>query len=456
MEHGNGLLSLGSQQISSFPGDRTAWKGVTALAGPNASSAMVPASGHGAVVEKESTSGLKEHDYIGLAEVSSSVKSLPNSDSKREDELSLSETDLHLGLGLSLGHGFGNKVDCEKTAAFVLKQKDGVLKAPLETSKGSCPAGAATLQKPWQNTGSLRPITAETLSSANLTGAREYESSSKVPMYVQDLAEGPSRAGTSALYGAHLKNGTKRGYTEAMNDAARFNIANGTGTGAGVVSKNIEGEVKALPKHHQGAYMSNWVPSSKPNIMTGHWPVAPEKSPVHTFSMNKPGIEKSAADLAPEGSKEPAINGLPPSKGQAVGWPPIRSYRRHNLAKPTELYVKVNMDGMTVGRKVDLNAHSSYEGLLLALEEMFQPSNNGGQATSQSVLGRESHTNDVKQFRLLNGSDYVLIYEDRDGDWMLVGDVPWSMFVTMVRRLHITRGSEATGLVPTRRPEGIK
>lgn len=26
---------------------------------------------------------------------------------------------------------------------------------------------------------------------------------------------------------------------------------------------------------------------------------------------------------------------------------------------------------------------------------------------------------------LLNGSEYVLTYEDKDADWMLVGDVPW-------------------------------
>lgn len=26
---------------------------------------------------------------------------------------------------------------------------------------------------------------------------------------------------------------------------------------------------------------------------------------------------------------------------------------------------------------------------------------------------------------LLNGSEFVLTYEDRDDDWMLVGDVPW-------------------------------
>jgi hypothetical protein len=26
---------------------------------------------------------------------------------------------------------------------------------------------------------------------------------------------------------------------------------------------------------------------------------------------------------------------------------------------------------------------------------------------------------------LSNASDFVLTYEDKDGDWMLVGDVPW-------------------------------
>lgn len=32
----------------------------------------------------------------------------------------------------------------------------------------------------------------------------------------------------------------------------------------------------------------------------------------------------------------------------------------------------------------------------------------------------------TKSSRLLDGSsDFVLTYEDKEGDWMLVGDVPW-------------------------------
>ena len=30
-----------------------------------------------------------------------------------------------------------------------------------------------------------------------------------------------------------------------------------------------------------------------------------------------------------------------------------------------------------------------------------------------------------KALKDADSSDYVPIYEDKDGDWMLVGDVPW-------------------------------
>ena len=37
----------------------------------------------------------------------------------------------------------------------------------------------------------------------------------------------------------------------------------------------------------------------------------------------------------------------------------------------SSLFVKVNMDGVPIGRKVDLSAYSSYENLAQALEDMF-------------------------------------------------------------------------------------
>lgn len=51
----------------------------------------------------------------------------------------------------------------------------------------------------------------------------------------------------------------------------------------------------------------------------------------------------------------------------------------NNVAKEkgfikTSSFVKVNMDGIPIGRKVDLNAHSCYAALARALDDMFLPS----------------------------------------------------------------------------------
>ncbi|KAJ4831718.1 hypothetical protein Tsubulata_038267 [Turnera subulata] len=68
-----------------------------------------------------------------------------------------------------------------------------------------------------------------------------------------------------------------------------------------------------------------------------------------------------------------------------------------------------------------------------------------GQCGSHGLRGREG-LNESSLRDLLHGSEYVLTYEDKDGDWMLVGDVPWEMFTDSCRRLRIMKGSEAIGL----------
>lgn len=49
-------------------------------------------------------------------------------------------------------------------------------------------------------------------------------------------------------------------------------------------------------------------------------------------------------------------------------------------------WVKVNMDGEVIGRKVDLNAHRSYKTLALALEIMFTKPSAGLCASSKPQL----------------------------------------------------------------------
>ena len=47
-----------------------------------------------------------------------------------------------------------------------------------------------------------------------------------------------------------------------------------------------------------------------------------------------------------------------------------------------------------------------------------------GQCGSHGAPGRET-LSESKLKDLLHGSEYVITYEDKDGDWMLMGDVPW-------------------------------
>ncbi|XP_014492367.1 auxin-responsive protein IAA8 [Vigna radiata var. radiata] len=149
----------------------------------------------------------------------------------------------------------------------------------------------------------------------------------------------------------------------------------------------------------------------------------------------------------------------PASKAQVVGWPPIRSFRKNSLATtsknndevdgkpcPAALFVKVSMDGAPYLRKVDLRNYTTYQELSSALEKMFSCFTLG-QCGSHGVPGREI-LSESKLKDLLHGSEYVLTYEDKDGDWMLVGDVPWDMFIDTCKRLKIMKGSDAIGLAP--------
>ncbi|KAI9201748.1 hypothetical protein LWI28_028627 [Acer negundo] len=149
----------------------------------------------------------------------------------------------------------------------------------------------------------------------------------------------------------------------------------------------------------------------------------------------------------------------PATKAQVVGWPPIRSFRKNSLATtsknndevdgkavPGALFVKVSMDGAPYLRKVDLKNYSKYQELSSALEKMFSCFTIG-QYGSHGALGREM-LSESKLKDLLHGSEFVLTYEDKDGDWMLVGDVPWEMFIDTCKRMRIMKSSDAIGLAP--------
>ncbi|KAK9732840.1 hypothetical protein RND81_04G026300 [Saponaria officinalis] len=143
--------------------------------------------------------------------------------------------------------------------------------------------------------------------------------------------------------------------------------------------------------------------------------------------------KRRASDVSEE-STSGAENRLheiaPPKKVEAIGWPPIRSYRKNSIEakRGSSILVKVSMDGAPYLRKIDLQLYDGYNQLFMALENMFKLKS--GKTSSSSIETQNKEE-----------SKYEATYEDKDGDWMLVGDVPWEMFITSCKRLRITKSS---------------
>ncbi|CAA6660996.1 unnamed protein product [Spirodela intermedia] len=142
------------------------------------------------------------------------------------------------------------------------------------------------------------------------------------------------------------------------------------------------------------------------------------------------------AELRKNASPTGKGGGAPAAKAQVVGWPPIQSYRKTTMAAnpPKTLndelearpgtgcqYVKVSMDGAPYLRKVALQVYGNYRELSSALE-----------AITVRWIGP--------------WTQYVLSYEDKDGDWMLVGDVPWDAAFGQVNGKRTLRRQEGSSL----------
>ncbi|KAK8513813.1 hypothetical protein V6N13_002529 [Hibiscus sabdariffa] len=236
--------------------------------------------------------------------------------------------------------------------------------------------------------------------------------------------------------------GAKRGFSDALDGGGKWVFSGGSGGGSeGLFSPRRGGN------NNGGNDLSG--PDSGlggPVLKDG---VAPKPLVVQ---------EKKSQVAAGNGNTAPASN-----RAQVVGWPPIRSFRKNTMAShPPKndndddnaeakfgsgcLYVKVSMDGAPYLRKVDLKIYGGYKELSSALEKMFSCFTIG-QCGSHGVSSRDV-LSESRLIDLLHGSEYVLTYEDKDGDWMLVGDVPWEMFTNCCKRLRIMKSTEAIGLAP--------
>lgn len=98
----------------------------------------------------------------------------------------------------------------------------------------------------------------------------------------------------------------------------------------------------------------------------------------------------------------------------------------------TRSTTKVQMQGVAVGRAVDLSALDGYDQLIDELEQMF----------------------DIKG--LLRPRDkWEIVFTDDEGDVMLVGDDPWMEFCNMAKRIFICSCQEVKKMTPASRSRPV-
>nr|QCE20960.1 auxin response factor 9 [Siraitia grosvenorii] len=94
--------------------------------------------------------------------------------------------------------------------------------------------------------------------------------------------------------------------------------------------------------------------------------------------------------------------------------PPKEIQHKQNGLTNSRSRTKVQMQGMAVGRAVDLTTLEGYGQLIDELEKMF----------------------DIKG-ELRPRDKWEIVFTDDEGDTMLMGDYPWEEFCNMVRRIYI-------------------
>ncbi|KAI4296146.1 hypothetical protein L6164_036128 [Bauhinia variegata] len=99
---------------------------------------------------------------------------------------------------------------------------------------------------------------------------------------------------------------------------------------------------------------------------------------------------------------------------------------QESQSKQIRSCTKVHMQGMAVGRAVDLTRFDGYEDLLRKLEDMF----------------------DIKGELSGSTKNWQVVYTDNEDDMMMVGDDPWHEFCSVVRKIFIYTVEEVKKLSP--------
>ncbi|KAL7157453.1 hypothetical protein ABFS83_02G078400 [Erythranthe nasuta] len=150
-----------------------------------------------------------------------------------------------------------------------------------------------------------------------------------------------------------------------------------------------------------------------------------------TSAACQPGaaIEDSRIPLDSEYEQQSEPSNRNPSDVPSASYDPdkfcLRSpHEPHN--RQIRSCTKVHMQGIAVGRAVDLTRFDCYEDLLKKFEEMFE------------IVGELSGPT----------KKWQVVYTDDEDDMMMVGDDPWHEFCTMVKKIYIYTAEEAKKLSP--------
>ncbi|KAJ4846921.1 Arf GTPase arf1 [Turnera subulata] len=151
---------------------------------------------------------------------------------------------------------------------------------------------------------------------------------------------------------------------------------------------------------------------------------AEETSPVVTGSVIGEDQQLLPLDAESELHSEPSKSEIP-----SVSCEPEKSCLRSSQelqSRQIRSCTKVHMQGIAVGRAVDLTRFERYEDLLRKLEEMF----------------------DIEGELMGSSKKWQVVYTDDEGDMMMVGDDPWHEFCSMVRKISIYTSEEVKRLSP--------
>ncbi|OEL23876.1 putative auxin-responsive protein IAA29 [Dichanthelium oligosanthes] len=92
-------------------------------------------------------------------------------------------------------------------------------------------------------------------------------------------------------------------------------------------------------------------------------------------------------------------------------------------------FVKVFMQGGVVGRKINLATHQNYASLSFTLKRL----GNNYSMPSCELNGLVNNEDDG----VLDDNNFILFYDNMDGDRFFLGEVPWEVFIISVKRIYI-------------------